>query len=316
MTSKKDYLEFEENPYNTEKKGPEEIVRLFYTNDVPMLPVVSKRGTLFGILLKDKVISELSDLERVGKQKIDEFIMKIAKKMTLDELLPFAGNIKEFVVINLFGEVFGTWSRLDLFAACEKAKGKTDQGEVQKQKEDQVLEWMIYLVLEHIPRALYAVNQKGKTIFYNSLFEDVFTDRTGKEVNTGFVEKSFADPDQNEFYYKNKKDIYFLNKTMNIAYERIPLVSDGKDVGYLMFVDSGLNETSVSVFPGIDVNTMPLNEIIQSVERSVLVESIRQNKGNLNEIAKRLKISKNLLAKKIESHGIHINTASEEPSKT
>lgn len=315
MTSKKDYLEFEENPYNTDKKGPEEIVRLFYSNDVPLLPVVSKRGTLLGILLKENVISELSDLERVGKQKIDDFIMKIAKKMSLDELLPVAGNIKEFVVINLFGEIYSTWSRLDLFAACEKAKGKTNQEEFQKQKEEQVLEWMIYLVLEHIPRALYAVNQKGKTIFYNSLFEDIFTDRTGKEVDTGFVEKSFADPDQNEFYYKNKEDMYFLNKTMNIAYERIPLVSNGKDVGYLIFVDSGLNETSGSVFPGIDIGTMSLNEIIQSVERSVLVESIRRNNSNMDVISKKLKISKSLLSKKIESHGIHLDKKPEKSSQ-
>ena len=61
-----------------------------------------KRGILLGILSKEKVISELSDIERVNRQKIDDFITKVLRKMTLDDLLPLVGNIKEFVVINLF----------------------------------------------------------------------------------------------------------------------------------------------------------------------------------------------------------------------
>ena len=203
MTTEKDLIELKENPYSN-TKGPEEIVRLFYSNNVPVLPVVSKRGILLGILLKEKVISELSDIERSVGRKIDDFIMKIIKKVSLDDLLPIVGNIKEFTVINLFGEVFGKWSRMELFAACEQIKIKMAEKEAEKQKEEQVLEWMIYLVLEHIPRPLYAVNKQGKTIFYNSYFEDLYIDNMGKDVDTQFVEKSLADSGQNDFFYKQK----------------------------------------------------------------------------------------------------------------
>ncbi|MBN2038693.1 MAG: hypothetical protein JW864_01535 [Spirochaetes bacterium] len=312
MPSEKDFLEFEENPYNTGSRGPEEIVRLFYANDVPILPVVSKRGMLLGVLIKEKVISELSDLERTGNQKIDDFVTKVMLKMSLDDLLPLAGNIKEFIVINLFGEVFGRWSRLDLFTACENSKGKKKDDEVRQQKDEQTLEWLVYLVLEHIPRALYALNDKGKTFFYNSLFEDLFTEHTDKKVDPAFIEKSFANTGKNEVFYRNKgkKDIYFFNKEMNFYYERIPLTSEGRNVGFLNFVDKSLNEPSGSKFPGIDFDTMSYNEILKSVERSILVDSILQNKNNLDKTGKKLKLGKKTLMKKIEALGIDVKNKS------
>ncbi len=304
MTAKKDFVEFDENPYNPEAKGPEEIVRLFYVNNVPILPVVSKRGLLLGILTKESVISELSDLERVGKQKIDSFIMKISKKMSLDDILPIVGNVKEFTVINLFGDLYGKWSRLELFAACEKSgvSGK----EVLKHREEQILEWMIYLVLEHIPRALYAVNDKGKTIFYNNYFEDIFISHVGKDVDAKFVESSLGNPDRNDFFYRKKdnKDIYFFNKDMKFFYEKAPLISNDKNVGYLIFVDKSLSESPGSVFPGIDMNTMSLNEMLESVERHIIVDSLRQHKNNMKEAAQKLKLSPKALANKIEKYGI------------
>ena len=176
-----DLKEFQENPYDHHDKRPEDVVRLFYVHDVPVIPVVSKRGILIGVLRKESVISQLSDIERVEKLKIDEFITQLAGRMNFDDLLPY-GKIREFVVINIFGEVQGTWTRLQLFSACENNKGTEHVEEVKKQQEDQALEWMIYLILEHVPRGLYAVNEKGKTIFYNSYFEDFFTEKFKKEV--------------------------------------------------------------------------------------------------------------------------------------
>jgi hypothetical protein len=309
MTSDKDIVKFEENPYNPESKGPEEIVRLFYSNNVPILPVVSKRGLLLGILTKESVISELSDIERVGRQKIDAFITKLFKKMSLDELLPVVGNVKEFVVINLFGEIYGNWSRLDLFAACETgiAKKEKETPDIAEQRNDQALEWMIYLVLEHIPRALYALNDKGKTVFYNSHFEDIYFAQTKKEeVDTKYVETSLANTDKNDFFYRKKdsKDMYFFNKNMKFYYEKVPMISNEKNVGYLIFVDPHLNESTAPVFPGLDISTMSLTEMIDSVERSLIVDSIRRNNNNLTESAKQLKLSVKALSAKIKVHGI------------
>src|SRR3990172_6812169 len=144
---------FEENPFNPENRRPEDIVRLFYSRNVPIIPVVSKRGMLIGILKKEDVVAELSDIDRVAKMKVDEFVTRLAAKLPLDELLPY-GQIKEFIVINIFGEEQGRWSRLQLFTASEipERAAAAAEREAGQQKEEQVLEGMIYLILEHIPR--------------------------------------------------------------------------------------------------------------------------------------------------------------------
>ena len=36
--------EFEENPYNPDKMTPEDVMRLFFSNDLPIIPVISRTG--------------------------------------------------------------------------------------------------------------------------------------------------------------------------------------------------------------------------------------------------------------------------------
>ncbi len=301
--------QFEENPYHPDAKGPEEIVRLFYMNDVSILPVVSRRGLLLGILTKDSVIAELSDIERAKDLKIDKFISALAKKIPLDDLLPLVGNIKEFVVINLFGEIYGKWSRIELFSACEKGKdGSEIKKEVEKQQEDQILEWMIYLILEHIPRSLYALNESGKTIFYNSHFEEFFQKQMKRDVDIKFIEGSLGNKDRNSFFYKkgSNKEMYFFNKDMNFYYEKVPLVSNKEKSGFLIYCDKGLNEPSGLVFPSINIEGQSLKSMLESVERLLIVDSIRDNKYNISETAKKLKITQKSLKEKINRYGVDI----------
>ena len=220
--------EFTENPFDHQNRRPEDVVRLFYLHDVPIIPVISKRGILIGILRKESVISELSDIERVEKLKIDEFITRLAVKMNFDDLLQY-GKIREFVVINIFGELQGRWNRLQLFAACDNAKIAHHEDEIKKQQEDQVLEWMIYHILEHIPRALYALNEKGKTVFYNSLFEELYEEKMNSEIDVENVEKTISDPVKNELFSGlNQDDLHFYNSDLDIFYEKIPMASSGK----------------------------------------------------------------------------------------
>ncbi len=308
---KEDLREFEENPYDPNIKGPEEIVRHFYMNNVSVLPVVSRRGILLGILTKDSVIAELSDIERTRDLNIDKFITKLAKKIPLDDLLPLVGNVKEFMVINLFGEIYGKWSRIELFSACEQNKNtKVIKKEVEKQQEDQILEWMIYLILENIPRALYAVNEKGNTIFYNDYFEDMFKKQMSRDVDIKFVEKSLKNTDRNTFFHNknDKKDIYFFNKDMNFYYEKVPLISNKKKNGYLIYCDKGLNEPSSLLFPNVNMEGQSLKAMLDSVERLLIVDSIRDNKYDVGETAKKLKLTKKSLESKIKKYGIDVDT--------
>jgi transcriptional regulator with PAS, ATPase and Fis domain len=298
--------EFTENPFDHQNRRPEDVVRLFYIHDVPVIPVISKRGMLIGILRKESVISELSDIERVEKLKIDEFITRLAVKMNLDDLLQY-GKIREFVVINIFGELQGRWSRIQLFAACDNAKISHQEDEIKKQQEDQVLEWMIYHILEHVPRALYALNEKGKTIFYNSLFEDLYEEKKNSEVDVEAVEKTISDPAGNELFSGlNQDDLHFYNSDLDIFYEKIPMTSSGKKSGFLIFCDKkspGENEFKI---PGVDLRNKSLLEILEAVERHLIVDAIRTSLS-LENAAEKLKLTKQALTAKIKKFGIHYN---------
>ena len=299
-------MEFTENPFDHQNVRPEDIVRLFYSHDVPIIPVVSKRGILIGILKKQNIIAELSDIERIEQLKIDEFITRNAIRMNFDDLLPY-GKIREFLVINIFGEIQGKWSRIQLFTACDTSKAIDPEVEIKKQQDDQVLDWMIYLILEHIPRALYAVNEKGKTIFYNSHFEDLYFAKYNTDMDVKITEKLLKDPMKNELFSKaDDKDLFFHNSELGIFYEKIPLMSGEKKAGFLFFCDKKGLDFEELIVAGVDLRGESFQNIVEAVERQIIIGAIRKGK-NLDESAELLKLTKQGLSAKIKKFGIELN---------
>lgn len=299
---------FEENPYDPEGRGPEDIVRLFYTYNVPIVPVVSRRGVLIGILKKEDVVAELADIERARNRKIDRFITDLARRMSFDDLLAY-GKITEFIVINIFGEEQGRWTRLQLFTSCEKSSNAGDiedavPGEIEDQKETQMMEWIIYLVLENIPRALYAVNAEGKTIFYNSHFEEIYAAVLGTDdVDTSMAEKTLCKAEDNEIAGKKENgELLFHNKNLDVMYEKIPLESRGKRLGFLFFLERKGDRQSRTVHLGEDSS---LQELLDTCERQIIVDALREC-GDAASAAKKLKISRGALQGRIKKHEIEL----------
>lgn len=305
---KEEILELNENPYSPEGNKPEDVVRLFYSHNVPIIPVVSKRGILIGVMRKEDVVSELSDIERVEKLKIDKFITKLARKMSFDEMLHY-GKIREFVTVNIFGEIQDKWSRIQLFTACENPRmpeGDKKEDETADHSDNQALEWMIYLILEHIPRPLYALNDDGRTIFYNSHFEDVYQKAFSNEVDTEFVEKSLKNSKKNDLVTGlSEEDIHFYNRDMNIFYEKIPMKSKGKKTGFLIYGNRDQEVSGVSKLAGVNVKGLPLDDMLYTVERQFIVDTINDF-DNISDAAKNLKISKPALQTKIKKFNIKI----------
>ncbi len=298
-----EHREFHENPYDPERKRPEDLVRLFYVHNVPIIPVVSKRNRLLGVLKKETVISELSDIGRTEGMKIDVFITGLADRMTLDELLPY-GEYREFTVINIFGEVQGKWSRLQLFAASEPGFVPEAGDDVSEQREEQVLEWMIYLILEHIPRALYALNSEGKTLFYNSHFEDMYRNSMNGDVDAEFVEKSIGDADSNEILPDSKDgEVRFFNRVLSVTYEKVPLVSKRKRVGFLIYCLGDVDREAF--FLDSKTSGKSLKSKMDAMERQILVQSISET-GDIDRAAKSLQLTRKTLMGKIRKHAIEI----------
>ena len=299
-----DTVASEENPFSLDDKSPADIMHIFYNHDIPIIPVVSKRGILLGILKKEDVISELSDISRGEKYTIDRFITQLAKKMSFEELLPF-GAIRSFPVINLFGEHSESWTRLQLFAAAEKLSVTEVGEEVQSQKEEQVIDWFIYLILEHIPRPLYALNDKGKTMFYNSLFELLYNQKINSgEVDTPFVETTIHDVDKNDFISGEDEELYFYNKDFDSKYEKVPLITNKQKVGYLLYFDDNRSkESGLTISPG-KIAITSLDDILSEVEKQIITSKIRENK-DLKSAADALKISRGSLTNRMKKLGIN-----------
>ena len=296
-----------ENPYTRGEQKPADIMRIFYTHNIPILPVVSKRGALLGILKKEDVIAELSDIARSENIKIDKFITNLAKKLTFEEVLSYC-TLKEFPTINIFCELQGKLSRVQLIGMCEgvilSQERKIEAEEIQS--EEQIMEWMIYLILEHIPRPLYALNKNGKTVFYNSLFEESYKANLNKEVSTEFVEKTLKKGEKNEIISsKSAATIRFYNKDLKMYYEKAPMKSSGEKVGYLIYFDSEISEHEDFVISGMDISGMSLAEILDVVERQVLIATLRKE-PDLQKVAKSLLITKQVLFTKIKKYKIDL----------
>ena len=302
---KDDVREFSENPYDPDRLNPEDVMRHFFVDNVPIIPVVSRVGALLGILRKEDLVSELSDLERVKKQKTDQFIQKLLKKMTLDDLLPYITHHREFVVINIFGESQGKWSRLQLLDASENVtKKKSGTQDIERQRDDQAMEWVIYMILEHIPRALYAMNNNGKTMFYNSHFEEQIVQSLGADYDITAVEKSFNEPDKNDFYYNDNDEILFYNQDFSIYYEKVPLVSKDQTIGFLIFCDKESNIPVTALTSKKNLKKQSLDDRLATLEKIILTETIKEHSGNHDKAAAALKISKQVFQAKIKKFGL------------
>jgi transcriptional regulator with PAS, ATPase and Fis domain len=298
--------EFRENPYDPEARKPEDVVRIFYMNNVPIVPVVSHRGILLGILRKDDVVAELSDIERASRSSIDTFITGLARKMPLDEVLTYVTKTREFVTINLFGEIQGTWSRLQLLAACESPRGAESMAaDAAQDREKQAMEWMIYLILEHLPRALYALNERGSTIFYNSHFEELFEAALKREVDTAFVEKTLADAEKNEVHTRDdgSNEPYFYNNDMRLYYEKIPMTSAGRSVGYLIYCGRDLNAPAAGK-AARGGKKQTLAERLETTERAAIVGAFEKCGGDAAKAAGELGISRAALSARMKKLGI------------
>ncbi len=119
------------------------------------------------------------------------------------------------------------------------------------------------------------------------------------------VEKSIADGDKNELISgKKNDDLMFFNRDLKIHYEKIPLMSKRKKVGFLLYCTPDVDNRAASPIPGIDIKSKSLDHIADAVERLVLVDLLR-DKNDLAAVAKSLKITHKSLAHKIKKHGIN-----------
>jgi DNA-binding NtrC family response regulator len=135
----------------------------------------------------------------------------------------------------------------------------------------------------------------------------LYEEKKNSEVDVEAVEKTISDPAGNELFSGlNQDDLHFYNSDLDIFYEKIPMTSSGKKSGFLIFCDKkspGENEFKI---PGVDLRNKSLIEILEAVERHLIVDAIRTSLS-LENAAEKLKLTKQALTAKIKKFGIHYN---------
>ncbi|MDA3899156.1 MAG: hypothetical protein PF637_01415 [Spirochaetes bacterium] len=302
----RELLEYESNPFDTTKKRAADIMRIFFERGIVLLPVVSRNNHLFGIITKPALTAAMSDIDNFDSVKIDAFIMRVAVKMDFEQVVSLVANDKLFPIIDIFGEEKGSWSRIDLLEACDTTRLKRAEveKEVRQNKDDAALEWMIYLILEHIPRPLYAINQNGATIFYNGLFEQLVCEAWDIfEPDVRRVEASFADVSQNDYFEGAGGEYCFYNRELDLYYEKVPMKNDDSSVGYLIYCSRGLKEHAGDIRNPSD---QTFDERVGEFERKLIVEALHNSDNSINETADLLSVSKTFLQKKMKKMGINV----------
>lgn len=304
----KELLEYENNPFDTDGRRASDIMRIFYQENLPLVPVVSRQNVLLGVITKERLTAAMSDIENFELVKIDRFITSIAEKLSFEDLLPMVRHAREFSVINIFGECTGSWSRIDLLEASDTTRmhRTTEAQEIQEHKDEQKLEWMIYMILEHIPRALYAVNTQGKTLFYNGYFEEKICDCTGwADIEIETLEELFKNTEVNDFIRVPETGEYcFYNEQLSLYYEKQPMKNNGQDVGYLIYCPRHVpGETADTGSSGT------LAQQLEETERSIIVEALRRAAGDESAVARNLGITKATLTKKMKKLDIVTKTS-------
>jgi two-component system NtrC family response regulator len=80
------------------------------------------------------------------------------------------------------------------------------------------------------------------------------------------------------------------------------MVTDG-NVIELSNLSDKIRATSAAELPGVQLRHS-LKEMVETLEKSVLVEKLREHRGNKTRVAKALGLSRNGLMKKMQRYGL------------
>lgn len=292
------------------------------------LPVVSSTGELVGLLSKDRVQRELSDLggKREEYEEIPEFILDLDLH---ESILQYFKEANLIPVIGLDGEKRESWDKPRFLAAFTKLDSKKQKdpkleeihNKIDKQKEKQEsIHWFMEMILSHFPDGLLATDVNGNSVFYNESFEEkiltksIFKDsiQTAEKylfnLSRELIANYLKDHDLN---LKSDSEIAELTTTvasLNSFIRVVTLRKDKKVVGFLYHFSEVkeilLGQTGGdSPRLGLDLalqKKLPLEKILEETESFYILETLRKNQKNISHSANDLGIPRTTLQNRIK----------------
>ncbi|TGL45159.1 helix-turn-helix domain-containing protein [Leptospira perdikensis] len=304
----------------------ESLYRHFLLTRATHLPVISEEGELLGLLSKDRVHRELSDLGR-EREDLDQIPLDILETELHENLLLYFKESTQIPVIGLDGEKKDNWDKPRFLAAFTKLdstqirdpKLEEIESKLEKKKENaDSVQWFMELILSHFPDGLLATDVTGSTVFYNETFENHILTKSLFRDSLQFAEKYLHNLNREVLatYLKDHdmslgKDadtsVLYTNITeLKVTLRIVTLKKEKKVFGFLYhFSPSSFAHPSGDgdlEFPNLGDafrSKLPLESVLEEMEAHYIHKSLGRNSNNISHTASELGVPRTTLQNRI-----------------
>ncbi|EMY62253.1 helix-turn-helix domain-containing protein [Leptospira terpstrae] len=304
----------------------ESLYRHFLLTRATHLPVISEEGELLGLLSKDRVHRELSDLGR-EREELEEIPLDILETELHENLILYFKESSQIPVIGLDGEKKDNWDKPRFLAAFTKLdashsrnpKLEEIESKLEKKKENaDSVQWFMELILSHFPDGLIATDVTGSTVFYNETFENEILTKPLFRDSLQLAEKYLHNLNREVLasYLKDHdmslgKDadtnVLYTNLTeLRVTLRIVTLKKEKKVFGFLYhFSPSSFANPSGdghSEFPSLDEafhSKLPLESVLEEMEAHYIHKSLKRNSNNISHTATELGVPRTTLQNRI-----------------
>lgn len=304
----------------------ESLYRHFLLTRATHLPVISEAGELLGLLSKDRVHRELSDLGR-EREDLDQIPLDILETELHENLLLYFKESTQIPVIGLDGEKKDNWDKPRFLAAFTKLdssqirdpKLEEIESKLEKKKENaDSVQWFMELILSHFPDGLIATDVTGSTVFYNETFENHILTKPLFRDSLQLAEKYLHNLNREVLatYLKDHdmslgKDadtnVLYTNLTeLKVTLRIITLKKEKKVFGFLYhFSPSSFAHPSGNgdlEFPNLGDafrSKLPLESVLEEMEAHYIHQSLKRNSNNISHTATELGVPRTTLQNRI-----------------
>lgn len=291
-----------------------DLLRVFYRTGAAYLPVVDGQR-LAGIIGREGLTALASDAARAEQQfnEIgDEFLLSEPYDPDVFRVISSA---RQCTVLSPQGETSQIESSR-ILAMIPARKSEAAPRPQARTASEEVNLWLSRLLLASVPFPLYAMDLKGKTLFYNGAFENAVIGhsefRSVARVEKAFLELSRQLLAESIAQGKENQPMRGMVRQTGAAFWMVTLVDAGRVAGYLFALEqSGVLEQEL--FQRMKVRGM--DHVMDSLEKGVLLQALGQTDYNISQTAGLLQTRRTTLQSRMKRLRLPLKVKSAKKSK-
>lgn len=278
-----------------------DILRVFYRTGVPYLPVVDG-DRLLGIISRDALTARASDASR-AETEFDS----IPEELFLPEpvgadVFSAIGSARHSPVLFADGQSGQLESsRVLAMIPARKRESPVQPHASRPGAPEEVNLWLSRLLLAAVPYPLYAIDLKGKTLFYNGAFEkSIIAHQAFRSVarcEKSFLELSRELLAQSIAEGKEKDALRGVIRETGTAAWMITLIDAGRVAGYL-FAFEWKGAMVQDLFERMTVEGM--DSVMDELEKGTLLEALGRTDYNISRTAELLQTRRTTLQSRMK----------------